>query len=286
MALPACARRESSNTGNKRRLIRRPAAPPKLAGLLRLCDAAAPSHMNSGKINQAVTLYQAILAGSEIARSDSRARTARLPQIARCGANRRDVRRYGGAGGLLCLPHPACHRSADDPAVHGPLARRLHRNREGAGAPGHRLRVARRRGDRAGAEGPRAAAAHEPGGKRPAQGRRGRLRDLRQIGRARRHQLRPEHQPSARPGRRARTHHPLARPGAGGARPPGAARAAAVLPRGTGGIGLDRAEGAGPAGAAAGQRHPPPHRLRGHRPQARARLHRGRDRSLARRRRP
>ena len=58
------------------------------------------------------------------------------------------------------------------------------------------------------------AAAHEARRERPAQGRRRRLRDLRQVGRARRHHLHPEHQPSARARRRARPHHPQPRPGA------------------------------------------------------------------------
>ena len=112
---------------------------------------------------------------------------------------------------------------------------------------------------------------------RPAQGRRRRLRDLRQVRRARRHDLRPEHQSSARAGRRARPHHPQHRPGAGGARAPGAAGAAAVLARQGRGLGLDRAEGARRARAAAGARDPPSGRLRGQRPEARARLGRRRE---------
>ena len=48
---------------------------------------------------------------------------------------------------------------------------------------------------------------------------------------ARHHQLRPEHQSSARARGRALPHHPGDRPGAGRARPPGAAGAAAVLAR-------------------------------------------------------
>ena len=40
----------------------------------------------------------------------------------------------------------------------------------------------------------RGAAAHDAGRERPAQGRRRRLRDFRQIGRARHHELRAEHQ--------------------------------------------------------------------------------------------
>ena len=98
-----------------------------------------------------------------------------------------------------------------------------------------------RRRHRAGAEGPGAAAAHEARRRRPAQGRRRRLRDLRQVGRARRHELRAEHQPPARAGGRAVPHHPRDRPRAGGARASGAAGAAAVLARQGRGHRLDRA---------------------------------------------
>ena len=83
---------------------------------------------------------------------------------------------------------------------------RLHH--QGARAPGHPLRAAQRWRDRPGAEGQGDAPAHEARRRRPAQGRRRRLRDLRQVGRARRHQLRAEHQSSARAGRRTRPHHP------------------------------------------------------------------------------
>ena len=50
------------------------------------------------------------------------------------------------------------------------------------------------------------------------------------------------------------------RPRAGGARPPRSARAAAVLARQGRALGLDRAQGARRARAAAGARHPPPRR--------------------------
>ena len=58
------------------------------------------------------------------------------------------------------------------------------------------------------------------------------------------------------------------RPRAGGARASGAARAAAVLARQGRGLGLDRAQGARRARAAAGARDPPPGRVGGQRPQA------------------
>ena len=130
-----------------------------------------------------------------------------------------------------------------------------------------------------------AAAAHEARRRRPAQGRRRRLRDLRQVRRARRHQLRAEHQSPARARRRARPHHPRHRPGAGGARASRAARTAAVLARQGRALGLDRAEGARHARAAAGARDPPSGRLRGQRPEAAAGLDRRRNRPAARRRR-
>src|ERR1700709_1694457 len=57
-----------------------------------------------------------------------------------------------------------------------------------------------------------------------AEGRRGRLRDFRQVRRARHHQLRAEHQPSARAGRRTGPHHPCDRPRPGRACASGAAR--------------------------------------------------------------
>ena len=105
------------------------------------------------------------------------------------------------------------------------------------------------------------APAHEARRRRPAQGRRRRLRDLRQVGRARRHELRAEHQSSARARRRACPHHPRHRPRAGGARASRAAGAAAVLARQGRALGLDRAQGARHAGGAAGARHPPSGRL-------------------------
>ena len=164
------------------------------------------------------------------------------------------------------------------------------RHHQGPGAAGHPLRDQERRRHRAGAEGPRHAAAHEARRGRPAQGRRRRLRDFRQVGRARRHQLRAEHQSPARARRRARPHHPRDRPRAGGARASGAAGAAAVLARQGRALGLDRAEGARHARAAAGARHPPSRRHRRQRPEAAARVGGRRDRPAAgrrqRRRRP
>ena len=136
-----------------------------------------------------------------------------------------------------------------------------------------------------GAEGQGDAAAHEARRGRPAQGRRRRLRDFRQVGRARHHELRPEHQPFARAGGRARPHHPRHRPHPGGARASGAARAAAVLARDAGAVGLDRGAGARQPRAAAGPRHPPPRRLRRQRLEAAAGLDRRRGRPIARRRR-
>ena len=75
------------------------------------------------------------------------------------------------------------------------------------------------------------------------------------------------------------------RPGAGGARAPGAARAAAVLARQGRALRLDRAQGARRARAAAGAGDPPPRRFGGERAQARARVDRRRSRPPARRRR-
>ena len=161
----------------------------------------------------------------------------------------------------------------------------LRLDREGPRAPGHPVRAQERRRHRAGAEGPGAAAAHEARRGRPAQGRRRRLRDLRQVRRARRHQLRAEHQSPARARGRACPHHPRHRPGAGGARAPGAARAPAVLARQGRGLGLDRAQGARRARAAAGARDPPSGGLRGQRAQARAGVDRRRGRPPARQRR-
>ena len=161
----------------------------------------------------------------------------------------RDGRGHRRADGVLRLPDPARHRAADDAAVHRPVARGLLRDHQGPGAPGHPLRDQERRRDHAGAEGQGAAAAHEARRRRPAQGRRRRLRNLRQVGRARRHELRAEHQSSARARRRAGPHHPRHRPRAGGARPSRAAGAAAVLAREGRALGLDRAEGARHAGS-------------------------------------
>ena len=75
------------------------------------------------------------------------------------------------------------------------------------------------------------------------------------------------------------------RPRAGGARASRAAGAAAVLARQGRAVGLDRAEGARHARAAAGARDPPSRRLGGQRPEAGAGLDRRRDRPAAGRRR-
>ena len=74
------------------------------------------------------------------------------------------------------------------------------------------------------------------------------------------------------------------RPRAGGARASGAAGAAAVLARQGRAVGLDRAQGARHARAAAGARDPPSRRLRRQRAEAAARLGGRRDRPAARRR--
>ena len=127
--------------------------------------------------------------------------------------------------------------------------------------------------------------AHEARRRRPAQGRRRRLRDLRQVRHARRHQLRAEHQPSARAGRRARPHHQGDRPGAGRARASRSPRTAAVLARQGRAVGLDRAARARRAGSEPGARDPPSRRLRGQRHEAAAGLGRRRGRQPAGRRR-
>ncbi len=112
-----------------------------------------------------------------------------------------------------------------------------------------------------------------------------RLRGVRQVGRARHHLLRPEHQSPPRAGRRARPHHPRHRPHPGRPRPPRAARAPAVRARGAGAVGLDRGPGPRLAGSPADPRHPPPRRLRRQRAEAAAGLDRRRGRPAARRRR-
>ena len=159
------------------------------------------------------------------------------------------------------------------------------RDREGARPPGRALRAARRRQRRHGAEGPRRPAAHGVRRKRPAQGRRRRLRDFRQVGGARHHELRAEHQQCARARRRARPHHPLARSRPGRPRAPGDARPSAVLARQGRCHRLDRAQGPRHAGAASGPRHPPPRRRRRQRAAAGAHVDRRRARPAARRRR-
>ncbi len=186
---------------------------------------------------------------------------------------------------LLRLCHHARHHAADDHPVHRPLDRGLLRHHQGSGTPGDPLRAAQRRRRHHGAEGQGHAAAHEARRGRPAQGRRRRLRDLRQVRRARHHQLRPEHQSSARARGRTGPHHPRHRPHPGRPRPSGAARASAVFARNAGAVGLDRGAGARRARTAADPRHPPRRRLRRQRPEAAAGLDRRRSRPVARRRR-
>ena len=136
-----------------------------------------------------------------------------------------------------------------------------------------------------GAEGPRRPAAHGVRRRRPAQGRRRRLRDFRQVGGARHHELRAEHQQCARARRRTRPHHPLARSRPGRARAPGDARPSAVLARQGRCHRIHRAQSPRHAGAASGPRHPPPRRRRRQWAAAGAGVGRRRARPAARRRR-
>ena len=133
-------------------------------------------------------------------------------------------------------------------------------DREGARPSGRALRAARRRQHRDGAEGPRRPAAHDVRRRRPAQGRRRRLRDFRQVGGARHHELRAEHQQLTRARGRTRPHHPLARSRPGRARASGDARPSAVLARQGRCHRVDRAQSPRHAGAASGPRDPPPRR--------------------------
>ena len=121
--------------------------------------------------------------------------------------------------------------------------------------------------------------------RRPAQGRRRRLRDFRQVGGARHHELRAEHQQCARARGRARPHHPLARSRPGRPRASGDARPAAVLARQGRCHRVHRAQGARHAGAASGPRHPPPRRRRRQRAAAGAGIGRRRARPAPGRRR-
>ena len=123
-------------------------------------------------------------------------------------AYRRDGRRHHRADRLLRISHHARNRAADDAAVHRPVARGFRRHRQGARPRGRPLRTAQRRQHHHGAERPCRAAAHDARRERPAQGRRRRLRDFRQVGRARHHELHAEYQQSARARGRARAHHP------------------------------------------------------------------------------
>ncbi len=196
-----------------------------------------------------------------------------------------DGRGDSRADRLLRVCHHARHHAADDHPVYRPQRRGLLRHHQGPGTPGHSLRTAQRRRRNHGAEGQGHPAAHEARRRRPAQGRRRRLRDLRQIRRARHHELRPEHQSSARARGRTCPHHPRHRPRPGGASPSGAAGAAAVFARNARTIGLDRGARARRARTAADQGHSPPGRLRRQRPEAAAGVDRRRSRSIARRRR-
>jgi hypothetical protein len=103
----------------------------------------------------------------------------------------------------------------------------------------------------------------------PMGGRR-RLRNLRQVRRARHHQLRPEHQSPACARGRTGPYHPRHRPHPGRAGAPGIARAAAVFARDARAIGLDRGAGARLARTAADQGHPSRGRFRRQRPEAAA----------------
>ena len=169
------------------------------------------------------------------------ARSGRVRQNSGCDARDGDGRGGGRPDRLLRLPDPARHRGPDDAALHRPDLRGFLGHHPRPGAAGDPLSDPQRRRDHPGAQGHGHPPAHEACRKRPAQGRRRRLRDFRQVGRARRHQLRAEHQSSARAGRRTGPHHPLDRPGGGRARASGAAGAAAVLPRAAGAVRLDRA---------------------------------------------
>ncbi len=234
------------------------------------------------------TINQAILAGSGrrvIPGAASGAGADRFSERAGCSAHRRHGGGDCGADRLFRLSDPARHRAGHGAAVHRIGDGRLRLGGEGAGAANHSLRAQERRRHRAGAEGPCRPAAHEARRIRPAEGWRHRLRNLRQVGCARLHQLRAERQSPARARRRAGPHHPLDRPGADRARPSGAAGATAVLARPQRAFRLDRAAGARIARAGAGARHPSSRRLGGERAQTAAHLDRRRSRPPARRRR-
>ena len=204
-------------------------------------------------------------------------------------AGRRAPRSHGGghrrADRHVRLHHPARHGAADVAGLHRSHPRGLRRDHEGPGAPGHRLRAQERRRHRDGPARQADPHPHEARRGRPAQGRRRRLRDLRQVRRARRDLVRPEHQPPARARRRVGPHHQGDRPRAGGARPPRPARAAAVLARQGRALRLDRAARARCAGGRPGARHPASGRFGRQWAEAPARLGRRRSRQPARRRR-
>ncbi len=229
-------------------------------------------------------MNRAILAGWGRDRTGARARTSRVFQIAGRRADRGDGRGHGRADRLFCLPHPARHRAADDAAVHRPLVRRTPRpssrtssgkaspiemKNDGAIVLVPKDRVPRLRMKLAEAGLPKGGGiGYEIFDKSDALGATSFVQNINHL-RALEGEL--------------VAHHPRDRPGAGRARAPRAAGAAAVLARQGGSLGLDRAQGARRARAAAGARHPPPGRFRGQRAQARARLDRRRSRPPARR---
>ena len=224
------------------------------------------------------------LAGSNATRRSQHGwgKTGARSRRVRANARRCAPRGHGGghrcAGRRVRLHHPARHGAADVAGLHRPDAGRFRRDREGPRAPGHPLRAEERRRHRARPARPDDPRAHEARRRRPAQGRRRRVRDFRQVRHARRDLVRAEHQSPARARRRACAHHQGARPGAGGARASGSARAAAVLARQDRAFGLDRAARARRARGPAGAGDPPSRCLGGERPEAAARLDRGRSR--------
>ena len=213
------------------------------------------------------------------------AKSGCFPERSGCVAADGDGRGDNRADRLLRVRDHARHDAADDHPVHRPHRRRLLQHHQGPGTPGDSLRAAQRRRRDHGAEGQGDAAADEAGRGRPAQGRRRRLRDFRQIRRAGHHELRPEHQSSARAGRRTLPHHPRHRPHPGSASPSGAARTAAVFARNAGTLGLDRGTGARQPRRSADPRHPPRGRFRRQRAEAAAGVDRRRSRPVAGRRR-
>ena len=295
MALPACAPRASSSIGSKVPALHR-LTTPALGPALLFWDATVRSRYRP--VNQIETMIPAKLAGSDafgVLPGRGRVQVngwgtigagARriCPGVGR-GAPCRHGRRHRGPGRRLRLHHPARHGAADVAGVHRPHPRGFSRDREGSRAPGHPVRAQERRRHRDGAARSVDPGAHEARRRRPAQGRRHRIRDLRQVRHPRGDLLRPEHQSLARARGGARAHHQGDRPGAGGARAPGAAGTPAVLARQDRALRLDRAARARRARGTAGAGDPPPGRLGGERAEAAARFGGGRGRPAARRRR-